>query len=78
MIGIRMPQESPGGDPVVAVYPVALPQVYGYLLPRCEPQTQRFGTFIDVTDPDGHPRTNVYAAADPRSGESTSRIVSRT
>jgi RNA polymerase sigma-70 factor (ECF subfamily) len=23
------------GDPLVAVYPVALPQVYGYLLPRC-------------------------------------------
>lgn len=22
-------------DPVVAIYPVALPQVYGYLLPRC-------------------------------------------
>lgn len=24
-----------GGDPLVAVYPLALPQVYGYLLPRC-------------------------------------------
>jgi RNA polymerase sigma-70 factor (ECF subfamily) len=22
-------------DPVVAIYPVALPRVYGYLLPRC-------------------------------------------
>jgi RNA polymerase sigma-70 factor (ECF subfamily) len=29
-------QEEPaGGDPLVAVYRVALPQVYGYLLPRC-------------------------------------------
>src|SRR4051812_17200670 len=24
-----------GHDPLVAIYPVALPQVYGYLLPRC-------------------------------------------
>jgi RNA polymerase sigma-70 factor (ECF subfamily) len=24
-----------GGDPVVAIYRVALPQLYGYLLPRC-------------------------------------------
>ena len=30
-----MQQESAGGDPVVAIYAVALPQVYGYLLPRC-------------------------------------------
>jgi RNA polymerase sigma-70 factor, ECF subfamily len=29
-------QEEPtGGDPLVALYPVALPQVYGYLLLRC-------------------------------------------
>jgi RNA polymerase sigma-70 factor (ECF subfamily) len=27
--------ESAGGDPLVALYRVALPQVYGYLLPRC-------------------------------------------
>jgi RNA polymerase sigma-70 factor, ECF subfamily len=27
--------EPAGGDPLVAVYRVALPQVYGYLLPRC-------------------------------------------
>ena len=25
----------PASDPVVAIYRVALPQVYGYLLPRC-------------------------------------------
>ena len=30
-----MQQEPSGGDPVVAIYSVALPQVYGYLLPRC-------------------------------------------
>jgi RNA polymerase sigma-70 factor, ECF subfamily len=30
------PQEQPSGhDPVVAIYRAALPQVYGYLLPRC-------------------------------------------
>ncbi len=34
-MGIGTQQESPGGDPVVAIYPVALPQVFGYLLPRC-------------------------------------------
>lgn len=29
-------QEEPsGGDPVAAIYRRALPQVYGYLLPRC-------------------------------------------
>jgi RNA polymerase sigma-70 factor (ECF subfamily) len=28
-------QPAPGVDPVVAVYRRALPQVYGYLLPRC-------------------------------------------
>lgn len=28
-------QEPAGGDPLVATYRVALPQVYGYLLPRC-------------------------------------------
>jgi RNA polymerase sigma-70 factor (ECF subfamily) len=28
-------EEHAGGDPLVAIYPVALPQVYGYLLPRC-------------------------------------------
>jgi len=27
--------EPAATDPVVAIYPVALPQVYGYLLPRC-------------------------------------------
>ena len=27
--------EPEANDPVVAIYPVALPQVYGYLLPRC-------------------------------------------
>jgi RNA polymerase sigma-70 factor, ECF subfamily len=31
------PEEEPsaGGDPLVAIYRRALPQVYGYLLPRC-------------------------------------------
>ena len=24
-----------GGEPLVMIYPVALPQVYGYLLPNC-------------------------------------------
>jgi RNA polymerase sigma-70 factor (ECF subfamily) len=28
-------KEPAGGDPLVAMYQVALPQVYGYLLPRC-------------------------------------------
>ncbi len=27
--------EPAASDPVVAIYPIALPQVYGYLLPRC-------------------------------------------
>jgi RNA polymerase sigma-70 factor, ECF subfamily len=29
------PEQPPRRDPVVAIYPSALPQVYGYLLPRC-------------------------------------------
>jgi RNA polymerase sigma-70 factor (ECF subfamily) len=32
-IGIQ--EQPPDRDPVVAIYRVALPQVYGYLLPRC-------------------------------------------
>jgi RNA polymerase sigma-70 factor (ECF subfamily) len=28
-------EDPAGGDPLVAIYPVALPQVHGYLLPRC-------------------------------------------
>jgi RNA polymerase sigma-70 factor, ECF subfamily len=28
-------REPEPNDPVVAIYPVALPQVYGYLVPRC-------------------------------------------
>lgn len=28
-------EQLPSGDPVVAIYDAALPQVYGYLLPRC-------------------------------------------
>jgi RNA polymerase sigma-70 factor (ECF subfamily) len=28
-------QDEPSGDPVAAIYRRALPQVYGYLLPRC-------------------------------------------
>jgi RNA polymerase sigma-70 factor (ECF subfamily) len=28
-------ERSAGGDPLVAIYGRALPQVYGYLLPRC-------------------------------------------
>jgi RNA polymerase sigma-70 factor, ECF subfamily len=28
-------QYHDGVDPLVAMYPEALPQVYGYLLPRC-------------------------------------------
>ena len=34
-MGIGIHQESSDEDPVVAIYSVALPQVYGYLLPRC-------------------------------------------
>lgn len=30
-----MPEQPSSRDPVVAIYHVALPQVYGYLLPRC-------------------------------------------
>ncbi len=30
-----MRAEPDPSDPVVAIYPAALPQVYGYLLPRC-------------------------------------------
>src|ERR1051326_5403828 len=36
--GIDMSPDQPlpaASDPVVAIYRVALPQVYGYLLPRC-------------------------------------------
>jgi RNA polymerase sigma-70 factor (ECF subfamily) len=33
MMGAR--EEPVGGDLLVALYPVALPQVFGYLLPRC-------------------------------------------
>jgi RNA polymerase sigma-70 factor, ECF subfamily len=29
------PHDTDSADPVAAIYPVALPQVYGYLLPRC-------------------------------------------
>jgi len=32
-VGTR--EEPPAGDPVAAIYRRALPQVYGYLLPRC-------------------------------------------
>jgi RNA polymerase sigma-70 factor (ECF subfamily) len=32
---VTVVEESPEADPVVAVYRRALPQVYGYLLPRC-------------------------------------------
>ena len=28
-------EEPGGGEPLVMIYPVALPQVYGYLLPSC-------------------------------------------
>lgn len=34
-MGIGSNEQLPSGDPVVAIYEVALPQVYGYLLPRC-------------------------------------------
>jgi RNA polymerase sigma-70 factor, ECF subfamily len=34
-LGIGTHEQSSGRDPVVAIYPAALPQVYGYLLPRC-------------------------------------------
>ena len=30
-----MSADQPASDPVVAIYRVALPRVYGYLLPRC-------------------------------------------
>jgi RNA polymerase sigma-70 factor, ECF subfamily len=29
------PHDTDSAEPVAAIYPVALPQVYGYLLPRC-------------------------------------------
>lgn len=32
---IDFEEQATSPDPVVAVYPMALPQVYGYLLPRC-------------------------------------------
>jgi hypothetical protein len=28
-------RDKPSGDPVAAIYRRGLPQVYGYLLPRC-------------------------------------------
>ena len=34
-IEVGAQREPAAGDPVIAIYPVALPQVYGYLLPRC-------------------------------------------
>jgi len=34
-LGIGIQEQPSSRDPVVAVYHVALPQVYGYLLPRC-------------------------------------------
>jgi RNA polymerase sigma-70 factor, ECF subfamily len=34
-LGIGANEQSASSDPVVAIYGVALPQVYGYLLPRC-------------------------------------------
>ena len=33
--GVGTQEEPSSADPVVAIYHVALPQVYGYLLPRC-------------------------------------------
>lgn len=33
-VGLQQPE--PSSDPVVAIYHVAMPQVYGYLLPRCQ------------------------------------------
>jgi RNA polymerase sigma-70 factor, ECF subfamily len=29
------PHDTDSAEPVAAIYPIALPQVYGYLLPRC-------------------------------------------
>jgi RNA polymerase sigma-70 factor (ECF subfamily) len=34
-LGIGANEQPSAGDPVIAIYDVALPQVYGYLLPRC-------------------------------------------
>ncbi len=34
-MGIGVNEQPSTGDPVIAIYDVALPQVYGYLLPRC-------------------------------------------
>lgn len=34
-MGIGIEEQPSNPDPVVAIYRVALPQVYGYLLPRC-------------------------------------------
>jgi RNA polymerase sigma-70 factor, ECF subfamily len=34
-LGIGAHEQSASSDPVVAIYDEALPQVYGYLLPRC-------------------------------------------
>ncbi len=34
-MGIGTQEQPSGRDPVVAIYRAALPQVYGYLLPRC-------------------------------------------
>ena len=34
-MGIGIQEKPSNPDPVVAIYRVALPQVYGYLLPRC-------------------------------------------
>jgi RNA polymerase sigma-70 factor (ECF subfamily) len=34
-LGIGANEQLPNGDPVVVIYETALPQVYGYLLPRC-------------------------------------------
>lgn len=34
-MGIGTREQPSGDDPVVAIYRAALPQVYGYLLPRC-------------------------------------------
>ena len=35
-VGMGGDQQPPAAcDPVLAVFPVALPRVYGYLLPRC-------------------------------------------
>jgi RNA polymerase sigma-70 factor (ECF subfamily) len=34
-LGIGANEQLPSSDPVIAIYELALPQVYGYLLPRC-------------------------------------------